>query len=317
MSRQKKKLENYQELVTIEQDILAFQDLFKSDETLEKDGDMVSEFHQLITTFNQRVTDMELTSLLSGKHDDHDAIVSLFSGAGGTDAQDWTAMLLRMYTRWFETKDFSYEVIEQTVGDEAGIKSVTMLVKGDLVYGLLKHEHGVHRLVRQSPFNANSKRQTSFAALEVVPQIDTAVSDVKIDPKDLKIDTYRASGAGGQHVNKTDSAVRITHLPTGLVSTSQASRSQISNKETALKILMSRFVVLLEKEKKQEVSELRGEQKENAWGNQIRSYVLHPYKLVKDLRSQYETSHVSGVLDGDLDAFIKASLHQKKNGDAV
>jgi peptide chain release factor 2 len=207
-----------------------------------------------------------------------------------------------------EKKNFQVELLDQSVGDEAGLKSVTLLVKGPFAYGLLKNEIGIHRLVRLSPFNSNNKRQTSFAAVDVIPEITASNTDLVIDAKDLKIDTFRASGAGGQHVNKTDSAVRITHLPTGLIATSQNSRSQGANKETALTILKSRITTLMEKEQKEKMEDLRGVVKDIAWGNQIRSYVFHPYKLVKDLRTSVETSNVQQVMDGHLDPFIDAQL---------
>lgn len=248
--------------------------------------------------------------MLSGKYDTFNALFSLNSGAGGTDAQDWTQILFRMYTRYFESKKWDCVVLDETLGEEAGIKSVTMRVTGEFVYGLLKHETGIHRLVRLSPFNANSKRQTSFASVDVMPEINKDFGDVELDPKDLKVDTFRASGAGGQHVNKTDSAVRITHLPTGLVAQSQNSRSQIDNRETALTILKSRLIHLLEEEHKSDIKELRGITRDISWGNQIRSYVYHPYKLVKDLRTQVERTDLQTVMDGDLDEYINASLRQ-------
>lgn len=313
LSEKKKALEEIYSLRVIEGDILAFYELTQSDASLLDDTELVSDTNNLIEDFSAKVADLETRSLLSGPYDTFNAYVNFNAGAGGTDAQDWTEMLFRMYLRWCEKRNYTVDILDKTAGDEAGIKSATCMVSGKLVYGYLKNEQGIHRLVRQSPFNANSKRQTSFAGVEVFPQIDTTVTSVTIDPKDLKIDTFRASGAGGQHVNKTDSAVRITHIPTGLVATSQASRSQSSNKETALALLKSRLIVRLDEEKKQEVAQLKGDQKENAWGNQIRSYVLHPYKLVKDLRTNVETSDVQGVLDGDLDTFIDAMLRAKTN----
>jgi len=280
----------------------------------DEDDSVIAEMEDLIKQLEARIDHLEIQTLLSGKHDLNPCIFTLTSGAGGTDAQDWTEMLYRMYARWMEKKEFSVEVIEQSFGDEAGLKSVTLLVKGPYAYGLLKNEIGIHRLVRLSPFNANNKRQTSFAAVDVIPEIQSSLDDIKLDPKDLKIDTYRASGAGGQHVNKTDSAVRITHLPTGLVATSQNSRSQGANKETAMTILTSRLSVLMEQEQKEKLEDLRGIVKDIAWGNQIRSYVFHPYKLVKDLRTSVETSNVQAVMDGDLDSFIDAQLkHSEKN----
>lgn len=255
---------------------------------------------------------METQTLLSGKHDASNCIFTLTAGAGGTDAQDWTELLYRMYSRWMEKKNFHVELVEQSFGDEAGLKAVTLVVKGLYAYGLLKNEIGIHRLVRLSPFNSNNKRQTSFAAVDVIPEITDSTQEIKFDPKELRIDTYRSSGAGGQHVNKTDSAVRVTHLPTGLVATSQNSRSQTANKETALGILKSRLLLLMESQEKEKLEDLRGVVKEIAWGHQIRSYVFHPYKLVKDLRTGVETSNVQQVMDGDLDQFIDANLRHRE-----
>jgi peptide chain release factor 2 len=272
------------------------------------DTDLLTEAQSLKTDLQRHIDTLELTALLSGKYDTYDCVFSIFAGAGGTDAQDWVQMLLRMYTRWFEKKGYTVTILEETMGDEAGIKSVTAVVSGDYAYGYLKAENGVHRLVRLSPFNANNKRQTSFAAVDIIPKIEHATTDIKIDTKELKIDTFRASGAGGQHVNKTDSAVRVTHLPTGIVATSQSSRSQGDNKSEAMGVLMSKLVRLMEKEHKAHVNDLRGTVTENAWGNQIRSYVFHPYKLVKDLRTTVETSNLQSVMDGDLDLFIESNL---------
>jgi peptide chain release factor 2 len=272
------------------------------------DTDLLTEAQSLKTDLQRHIDTLELTALLSGKYDTYDCVFSIFAGAGGTDAQDWVQMLLRMYTRWFEKKGYTVTILEETMGDEAGIKSVTAVVSGDYAYGYLKAENGVHRLVRLSPFNANNKRQTSFAAVDIIPKIEHATTDIKIDTKELKIDTFRASGAGGQHVNKTDSAVRVTHLPTGIVATSQSSRSQGDNKAEAMGVLMSKLVRLMEKEHKAHVNDLRGTVTENAWGNQIRSYVFHPYKLVKDLRTTVETSNLQSVMDGDLDLFIESNL---------
>lgn len=272
------------------------------------DTDLLTEAQSLKTDLQRHIDTLELTALLSGKYDTYDCVFSIFAGAGGTDAQDWVQMLLRMYTRWFEKKGYTVTILEETMGDEAGIKSVTAVVSGDYAYGYLKTENGVHRLVRLSPFNANNKRQTSFAAVDIIPKIEHTTTDIKIDTKELKIDTFRASGAGGQHVNKTDSAVRVTHLPTGIVATSQSSRSQGDNKAEAMGVLMSKLVRLMEKEHKKHVNDLRGTVTENAWGNQIRSYVFHPYKLVKDLRTNVETSNLQSVMDGDLDLFIESNL---------
>lgn len=243
----------------------------------------------------------------SGPYDDHDAIVSIYAGAGGTDAQDWAQMLFRMYSRYFEKNGWKTVVVEESAGDEAGLKSVTLEVGGDFAYGKLKGEHGVHRLVRLSPFNADNLRQTSFAKVEVTPKIDKP-EELAIDDKDLKIDVYRSGGHGGQSVNTTDSAVRVTHLPTGLSVAIQNERSQLQNKETALTILRSRLVRLQLEQHQEQLSQLKGPNQSAEWGNQIRSYVLHPYKQVKDLRTKYETSDPDSVLDGNLDPLINAYL---------
>lgn len=269
-------------------------------------ADLTTQVAALQTTFDRMKDELKL----SGPYDDHDVILSIHAGAGGTDAQDWAQMLLRMYTRWAEQHDASVQVVEESAGDEAGLKSVTLeLTGGDFLYGKLKGEHGVHRLVRLSPFNADSLRQTSFAKVETMPKID-APEDVQIDDKDLKIDVYRSGGHGGQSVNTTDSAVRITHLPTGLVVAIQNERSQLQNRETAMTILRSRLAQLQLEQHAEKVSELKGPNEQAAWGNQIRSYVLHPYKQVKDLRTRYETSDTDAVLDGALDPFIDAYLEQ-------
>lgn len=243
----------------------------------------------------------------AGPYDDHDVIMSIHAGAGGTDAQDWAAMLQRMYTRWAEQQNYSVSLIEESTGEEAGIKSSTLTISGQFAYGKLKGEHGVHRLVRLSPFNADNLRQTSFAKVEIMPKID-APDAVEIDDKDLKIDVYRSGGHGGQSVNTTDSAVRITHVPTGLVVAIQNERSQLQNKETAMTILRSRLAQLQLEQHAEKVSELKGPNEQAAWGNQIRSYVLHPYKQVKDLRTTYTSSDPEAVLAGDLDGFITAYL---------
>lgn len=243
---------------------------------------------------------------LSGPYDDYDVILSIHAGAGGTDAQDWAQMLLRMYIRFAETSNFSVQTIEESPGEEAGIKSATLEVSGPFVFGKLKGEHGVHRLVRLSPFNAES-RETSFAKVEIMPKVDKP-DEVAIDEKDLKIDVYRSGGHGGQSVNTTDSAVRITHLPTGIVVAIQNERSQLQNRETAMTILRSRLIQLQMEQHAEAISQLKGPNEQAAWGNQIRSYVLHPYKQVKDLRTRYETSDIDGVLDGKLDPLINAYL---------
>ncbi|HVC13686.1 MAG TPA: peptide chain release factor 2 [Acidimicrobiales bacterium] len=267
---------------------------------------------ELVTTVEglmTRVGQLELESLFSGEYDDRDAICEVHAGAGGTDAQDWTEMLLRMYQRWAERRGLGVEVDEATPGQEAGLLSATFIVRGRHAYGLLATERGVHRLVRMSPFDSQHRRQTSFASLDVVPSLED-VSEVEIDEKDLRVDTYRSSGAGGQHVNKTDSAVRLTHLPSGVVVAVQNERSQHQNKAKALQILAAKLAEKARAERQAELESLGGERTENAWGSQIRSYVLAPYQLVKDLRTGVETGNVDAVLDGDLDAFMEAELRR-------
>lgn len=248
--------------------------------------------------------------LYSGTYDDHNAILSIYAGAGGTDAQDWTEMLMRMYLRWAEKEDMVIDVIEQSPGEEAGMKTVVMTVRGAYAYAQLKSEHGVHRLVRLSPFNADSLRQTSFAKVDVLPEISTP-DEVEIDEKDLKIDVYRAGGHGGQSVNTTDSAVRVTHTPTGLVVAIQNERSQLQNKETALTILRSRLAQLQLEQHTATIRELKGPNEQAAWGNQIRNYVLHPYTMVKDTRTKHETTDAQSVLDGNLKDFIRSYLEYR------
>lgn len=243
----------------------------------------------------------------SGPYDDHDVIVSIYAGAGGTDAQDWAQMLLRMYTRWAEAHHFDVSIVDESSGDEAGIKSATIELSGPFAYGRLKSEHGVHRLVRLSPFNSDNLRQTSFAKVDVLPKVDRP-EELELDEKDLRIDVYRSGGHGGQSVNTTDSAVRVTHIPTGISVAIQNERSQLQNKETALTILRSRLIQLQMEQHQSHLEKLKGPNQSAEWGNQIRSYVLHPYKQVKDLRTRYETSDVQGVLDGGLDSLIQSYL---------
>jgi len=273
-------------------------------------GEEHQQIIQEIDRAEQKLNSMEIVTMLSGKHDKENAILTINSGAGGTDAQDWAEMMLRMYLRWGEKNGYETDLIEVSDGDEAGIKSATIIFRGEYAYGYLSAESGVHRLVRISPFNANGKRQTSFASVEVIPEIETAVN-VEINNEDLRIDTYRASGAGGQHVNKTDSAVRITHLPSGIVVQCQNQRSQIQNKDTAMKILQSRLQ-LIEEQKQTKSLEQYKEGKSISWGNQIRSYVFHPYNMVKDHRFSVETSDVQKVMDGDIMMFVEAYLKNKK-----
>lgn len=271
------------------------------------DSSLQSDLEKQYKATQKRYDDLKHQLKFSGPYDGLNAIVSLHAGAGGTDAQDWTAMLLRMYVRWAEQHNYAFTTIEESAGDEAGLKSVTLEIDGDYVFGRLKGEHGVHRLVRLSPFNADNLRQTSFAKVEVMPKIDKPDSIV-IDEKDLKIDVYRSGGKGGQSVNTTDSAVRVTHVPTGLVVAIQNERSQLQNKETAMTILRSKLAQLQLEQHAEQISEIKGPNEQAAWGNQIRSYVLHPYKQVKDLRTRYESSDPDDVLAGSLDPFIDAYL---------
>lgn len=275
----------------------------------ENDESMISEIEEELQTFEAVFEEMRIQTLLSGEYDKDNAIVTLHAGAGGTESCDWASMLYRMYNRWAERKGFSVEVLDYLDGDVAGIKAVTFQVNGENAYGYLKAEKGVHRLVRISPFNAAGKRQTSFASCDVVPDIEDDI-DIEINEDDLRIDTYRASGAGGQHINKTSSAVRITHLPTGIVVQCQNERSQHSNKDKAMQMLKAKLYLLKEQEQADKVSDIRGEIKEIGWGNQIRSYVMQPYTLVKDHRTNAEIGNVTSVLDGNIDLFINAYLKE-------
>jgi len=301
ISRIEKEIELWQNLDTLNGDIEVLLGFGEEGESTPK------EVSAELKKFTSRVDDLELRLMLSGEQDDKDAIVTIHPGAGGTESQDWADMLYRMYTRWVEKKEFSKEVIDYQSGDEAGIKDVTFEVKGDFAYGMLKSEAGIHRLVRISPFDSNSRRHTSFASVFVTPSIDEEI-EIAIDPNDLRIDTYRASGAGGQHVNRTDSAVRITHVPTGIVATCQNERSQHKNKAQAMKVLKSRLYQLELEKEREAVKELEGEKKDIGWGSQIRSYVFHPYTMVKDHRTKEETGNAQSVMDGDLDKFMRTFL---------
>lgn len=286
------------------------QELDDIEELLAMDDDsVISEVHLQLDEIQHKLDDLRQSLRYSGAYDYHDTIVSIYAGAGGTDAQDWAAMLMRMYVRWAENQKYKVVIIDESVGDEAGIKSVTLEINGDLSYGKLKNEHGVHRLVRLSPFNADSLRQTSFAKVEVMPKIDQP-EEAEIDEKELKIDVYRSGGKGGQSVNTTDSAVRITHLPTGISVAIQNERSQLQNKETAMTILRSRLIRLQMEQHLERLADLKGVSQSAEWGNQIRNYVLHPYKLVKDLRTGVETSDTEAVLNGQIDAFIAAPVRE-------
>jgi peptide chain release factor 2 len=276
----------------------------------ENDEELRAELEEEMLQLISRLSEFELQLLLSEEYDKNNAILELHPGAGGTESQDWGSMLLRMYTRWAEKKGFKVATLDYLPGDEAGIKSVTLSIKGHNAYGYLKAEKGVHRLVRISPFDASGRRHTSFVSCEVMPEFNEEIQ-VEVRNEDLKIDTYRATGAGGQHINTTDSAVRITHIPTGVVVTCQAERSQIKNREAAMKMLKAKLYQLEIEKQEQELLDIRGEQKEIGWGSQIRSYVFHPYSMVKDHRTTTESGNVQAVMDGDLDQFINAYLRSR------
>ena len=276
----------------------------------EEDSSLKEEIQSELTKLTSRFEQLESQQLFTGDYDNRNAMLALHAGAGGTESQDWANMLLRMYLRWAERHGYEAEALDVSTGEEAGIKNAIVEIKGEDAFGYLKGEHGVHRLVRLSPFDADHARHTSFALVEVLPEAEETV-DLKINSEDLRIDTFRSSGPGGQHMQKTSSAVRITHLPTGLVATCQGQRSQHQNKEAALKVLYSRLLELDRKQKEEERAKLKGERVEAAWGNQIRSYVLHPYKMVKDHRTDYEVHDAEAVLDGELDGFITAYLRSK------
>jgi peptide chain release factor 2 len=303
-ARLSKRLERYRRLTQEYQDA---QDL------LAMDGDMAAEIEASIAPLRQELDRLQEDALFSGEYDAGDALVTIHAGTGGTDAQDWAEMLLRMYLRWAQARGFETELLEASPGEEAGLKSATFTVKGENAYGILKAERGVHRLVRLSPFDQAHRRHTSFAQVIVSPLLPEDVA-VDIDENDLRIDTYRASGAGGQHVNKTDSAVRITHIPTGIVVQIQNERSQSSNKQTALRVLRSRLVELEQEKREEELAKERGAAQEIGFGSQIRSYVLHPYQLVKDHRTEHETGNTQAVLDGALDDFVREYLLQRAAG---
>ncbi len=306
-SRLTKRLERYERLQREHDDAA---------ELLAMDPDLGDEIEAQLRPLSQELERLQEDALFNGEYDAGDAVVSIHAGAGGTDAQDWAEMMVRMYLRWADDRGFAAELVDSSPGEEAGLKSATFTVKGENAYGVLKAERGVHRLVRQSPFDSAHRRHTAFAQTVVAPLLPEE-SDVEIDETELRIDTYRASGAGGQHVNKTDSAVRITHLPTGIVVQCQNERSQTSNKQTALRILKSRLVELQEEEREAELARERGAAQDIGFGSQIRSYVLHPYQQVKDLRTGFEVGNAQGVLDGNLDGFVHAYLLAKAAGQVV
>jgi peptide chain release factor 2 len=296
-----RRLQGFRELEREVDDLEALEEMAAEDESI------ASELDEQRAGIEARLAELEEARLFSGEYDQGDAVVTVNAGAGGTDSQDWAEMLLRMFMRWAERRGMQVELKEASPGEEAGIKSASFIARGENAYGLFSAEKGVHRLVRISPFDAQSRRHTAFAGVEVAPLVEDAV-EVEIDPDDLQIDTYRASGAGGQHVNKTDSAVRITHRPTGIVVQCQNERSQSSNRDTAMKMLRGRLIELEERRRQEAIAKERGEAQDVGWGSQIRSYVLHPYTKVKDHRTEVEAGDAQGVLDGDLDQFVRAEL---------
>ena len=306
MRRLEKKYGHYKKLEEELENTLELNDMLLE----EKDEELAIEVAKATKKLQKEIEKLELNLLFRGKFDKNNAIISFHPGAGGTESQDWAEMLYRMYTKWANSNDFEIKELDYLEGDEAGIKSVTALISGEYAYGYLKGEMGVHRLVRISPFDAGARRHTSFASVEVLPEITEDI-EININPEDLRVDTYRASGAGGQHINKTDSAIRITHIPTGIVVSCQSERSQIQNRETAMKMLKSKLLDLKEKEHKEKIEDLKGVQREIAWGSQIRSYVFHPYQLVKDHRTGYETGNVDAVMNGDLNEFMVAFLQKR------
>ncbi len=302
-ARAQRRLEMFRGL---ESDVAELDDLA---ELAEEDEEIEAELDGQLSAIESRLAELEEARLFSGEYDAGDAVVTVHAGAGGTDSQDWAEILLRMYLRWAERRGFEVEMAEASPGEEAGLKSATFIARGENAYGLFAAERGVHRLVRISPFDSSARRHTSFAQVEVGPLVEEGV-DVDIDEADLRVDTYRASGAGGQHVNKTDSAVRITHLPTGVVVQCQNERSQTQNKAVAMQLLRSKLIELEERKRAEELAKERGEVKDVAWGSQIRSYVLHPYTMVKDHRTEHEVGDVQRVLDGDLDGFVRDYLEK-------
>ena len=304
------KVERYEKMCSHWEDLMTICEMAIE----ENDDSMLEELKEGYTALEEEMERERLETLLSGEYDGNNAIVSFQAGAGGTEAQDWAQMLYRMYTHWVEGHGLSYKILDYLDGDEAGIKSASILVEGTNAYGLLKSENGVHRLVRVSPFDANARRQTSFAAVEVIPEIADDTKDVDIRPEDIEMQVYRSSGAGGQHINKTSSAVRLTHLPTGIVVSCQTQRSQLQNRETCMKMLRSKLAEIKEREHLEKIEDIKGVQKEIAWGSQIRSYVFMPYTLVKDHRTGYQDSRVDSVMDGNIQGFLNAYLTARSKG---
>lgn len=305
----KNKIQKYQEIYE------EYEEAQIMNELGEEEAQYFLEAEEKLIELDEKLNEAELQLLFSDKYDVSNAIISLHPGAGGTESQDWTDMLLRMYTRWAERRGFGVEILDYLAGDEAGVKSVSLLIKGENAYGYLKAEKGVHRLVRISPFDASGRRHTSFAAVDVLPEVpDDLADEIVLDPTEIKVDTYRAGGAGGQHVNKTDSAVRMTHLPTGTVVQCQNERSQISNRVAAEKILKAKLLELKRQEQERALADIRGVQQDIGWGSQIRSYVFHPYSMAKDHRTSVEVGNVSSVMDGDIDKFMDAYLRMQAAG---
>ncbi len=299
----KDKLAAFEDIETAQSDALLMIEMAED----ENDASLVGEIKATVSKLNDSIDKMRLATLLSGKYDSSDAIIEFHAGAGGTEAQDWCEMLIRMYQMWAQKNGYKAEIMDTLPGDEAGIKSCTMEISGLNAYGYLKAEKGIHRLVRISPFNSQGKRMTSFASVAVTPELDDNI-EVDIRPEDVKMDVFRASGAGGQHINKTSSAVRLTHIPTGIVTSCQTQRSQLQNRDYAMKMLKAKLVEIAEQQHKEKISEIQGVQTDNGWGNQIRSYVFQPYTMVKDLRTGYEMGNIGAVMDGELNGFINAYL---------
>ena len=304
------KVERYGKMCTTWDDLLTICEMALE----ENDESMLEELKEGYHSLEEQMETARLATLLSGEYDSLNAIVSFQAGAGGTEAQDWTQMLYRMYTHWAEAHGFTYKILDYLDGDEAGIKSASIMIEGTNAYGLMKSENGVHRLVRISPFDANARRQTSFASLEVMPELDNTIQ-VDIRPEDIEMQVFRSSGAGGQHINKTSSAVRLIHKPTGIVVSCQTQRDQFQNKETCMRMLRSKLIEIKEREHLDKISDIKGTQLKIEWGSQIRSYVFMPYQLVKDTRTDYETGNIQSVMDGDLDGFINAYLTKSANGE--